>query len=157
MNNAHAQSHDVRTLISGRSRRLHAVARRLLHTEHDEYSGHYLRPPYGMGRGHYIFALWFLLLSSSSLFFSSPNLSRRILDVYTILLHMVWPYSANLECRSEICAARGSLEIQDAKKSSRIHYPGTIAQMCRAIFATVRINNRKKTCETPAPHVLAIW
>jgi len=31
--------------------------------------------------GHYIFALWFLLLSSSSFFFSSPNLSRRRLDV----------------------------------------------------------------------------
>jgi len=29
--------------------------------------------------GHYIFALWFLL---SSFFLSSPNLSRRILDVY---------------------------------------------------------------------------
>jgi len=30
--------------------------------------------------GHYIYALWFLLLSF--LFFSSPNLSRRKLDVY---------------------------------------------------------------------------
>jgi len=29
--------------------------------------------------GHYIFALWFLLLSS--FFLSSPNLSRRRLDV----------------------------------------------------------------------------
>jgi len=33
--------------------------------------------------GHYIFALWFLYLSSSFyLIFSSPNLSRRRLDVY---------------------------------------------------------------------------
>ena len=33
--------------------------------------------------GHYIFALWFLLLSFSCSFFSSsPNLSRRRLDVY---------------------------------------------------------------------------
>ena len=33
---------------------------------------------------HYIFALWFLLSSSSSFFFffSSPNLSRRRLDVH---------------------------------------------------------------------------
>jgi len=30
--------------------------------------------------GHYIFVLWFLLLSS--FFFSSPNLSRHALDVY---------------------------------------------------------------------------
>jgi len=30
--------------------------------------------------GHYIFALWFLLLSS--FFFSLPNLSHRRLDVY---------------------------------------------------------------------------
>jgi len=31
--------------------------------------------------GHYIFALWFLLLFSS-FFFSSPNFSRPRLDVY---------------------------------------------------------------------------
>jgi len=36
--------------------------------------------------GHYIFALWFLLLSS---LFSSPNLSRRRLDVYRTLTHGV--------------------------------------------------------------------
>ena len=40
--------------------------------------------------GHYIFALWFLLLLLLSFFFSSPNLSRRRLDVcYTP--NMVWP------------------------------------------------------------------
>ena len=38
--------------------------------------------------GHYIFALWFFFLS---VVFSSPNLSHRWLDVYTILPHMVWP------------------------------------------------------------------
>jgi len=32
--------------------------------------------------GHYIFALWFLLSSFFYLFYSSPNLSRRRLDVY---------------------------------------------------------------------------
>jgi len=37
--------------------------------------------------GHYIFALWFLLLLP---FFPSPNLSRRRLDVYHTS-HMVWP------------------------------------------------------------------
>ena len=35
---------------------------------------------------HYIFALWLLLLSS---FFSSPNLSRRRLDVYHTSTHDV--------------------------------------------------------------------
>jgi len=37
--------------------------------------------------GHYIFALWFLLLSF--FFFSSPNLSRRRLDVYHTCTHGV--------------------------------------------------------------------
>jgi len=36
---------------------------------------------------HYIFALWFLLLLSS--FFSSPNLSRRRLDVCHTSTHDV--------------------------------------------------------------------
>jgi len=36
---------------------------------------------------HYIFALWFLLSSSSSFFSSSPNLSRRRLDVYHTSTH----------------------------------------------------------------------
>jgi len=35
--------------------------------------------------GHYIFALWFFL----SFFFSSPNLSGRILDVYHTSTHDV--------------------------------------------------------------------
>jgi len=42
---------------------------------------------------HYIFMLWFVLLSSffflSSSFFSSPNLSGRRLDVYHTLAHGV--------------------------------------------------------------------
>jgi len=44
---------------------------------------------------HYIFMLWFVLLSFFLLsFFSSPNLSGRRLVVdwmFTILWHMVWP------------------------------------------------------------------
>jgi len=39
--------------------------------------------------GHYIFILWLLLFFILVLLFSSPNLSRRTLDVYTILPHMV--------------------------------------------------------------------
>jgi len=36
--------------------------------------------------GHYIFALWFLL---SSIFFSSPNISGRRVDVYHTSTHGV--------------------------------------------------------------------
>jgi len=38
--------------------------------------------------GHYIFVLWFLVLSSI-FFFSSPIVSRRILDVYHTCTHGV--------------------------------------------------------------------
>jgi len=38
---------------------------------------------------HYIFMLWFVLLLSFYLFFSSPNLSGRGLDVYHTLAHGV--------------------------------------------------------------------
>jgi len=38
---------------------------------------------------HYIFMLWFVLLLSFFLFFSSPNLSGRRLDVYHTLAHGV--------------------------------------------------------------------
>jgi len=63
--------------------------------------------------GHFIFAPWFL-----SSFFSSPNLSGGRLDVYhtfTYDVALVRIYNAGLKC-----AARGSLEIQDAKKSPKI-------------------------------------
>ena len=68
---------------------------------------------------HYIFMLWFVLLSFFlSSFFSSPNLSGRRLDVYHTLAHgvaIVRIWNAGLKC-----AARGSLQIQDAKKSPKI-------------------------------------
>jgi len=51
--------------------------------------------------GHYIFALWFL-----SIFFI-PRLISAVGDwMSTIVRHMVWPYSANLECSSEMCCTR---------------------------------------------------
>jgi len=53
--------------------------------------------------GHYIFALWFL---SIYLFYSSRLILAAADWMSTILPHMVWPYSANLECRSEICRTR---------------------------------------------------
>jgi len=63
--------------------------------------------------GHYIFALWFLLLLCSFFFFSSPKLSRRRWDVYRTSTHgvaLVRIYDAGLKL-----AAHGSLKIQDAK------------------------------------------
>ena len=64
---------------------------------------------------HYIIALWFLL---SFFFFSTPNLSCRRLDVYHTSTHgvaLVRISDAGLKR-----AARGLLEIQDAKKSPKI-------------------------------------
>jgi len=42
-----------------------------------------------------------------------------------------------LGCRSKH-AARGSLKIQDAKKSPKIRHLGTIAQICRAVSLQLR-------------------
>jgi len=66
--------------------------------------------------GHYIFALWFLSIFLS--FFPSPNLSGHRLDVYHTSTHgvaLVRIYNAGMKC-----AAHGSLQIQDAKKSPKI-------------------------------------
>ena len=76
------------------------------------------------------FALWFLSFYLS--FFSSPNLSGRRSDVYHTCTHgvaLVRILNAGVKC-----AARGSLEIQDAKNR---HF-GTIAQLCRARSSEVR-------------------
>ena len=76
---------------------------------------------------HYIFILFL-----SSFFFSSPNLSGRRLDVYHTLAHgvaLVRIQNAGLKC-----AARGPLQIQDAKN----RHLGTIAQLCRAISSQLR-------------------
>jgi len=88
--------------------------------------------------GHYIFALWFL-----SIFFVSPNLSGRRLDVCHTSTHgvtLVRIYNAGLKC-----AARGSLEMQNpkiAKKSPSGHHHTILSGY---IFATkAHIDNRKK-------------
>jgi len=65
---------------------------------------------------HYIFALWFLLLSF--FFFSSPNLSRRRLDVCHTSTHGV--ALARISDAGLKPAARGSPKTQDAKKSPKI-------------------------------------
>jgi len=78
--------------------------------------------------GHYIFALWFL----SFYLFSSPNLCGRRLDVCHTSTHGVALVRISNEGLK--CAARGSLQIQDAKN----RYFGTIAQLCRAISSELR-------------------
>ena len=91
--------------------------------------------------GHYIFALWFLF---SIFFFSSPNLSRRRLDVCHTSTHgvaLVRISDAGLKR-----AAHGSLQIQDAKKSPKIKSPSAHhrATLSGDIFATkARVDNRK--------------
>jgi len=55
----------------------------------------------------------------------------------TILLHMVWPYSANLECRYETCCTRLAGNAR-RKKWPKIRHLGTIAQLCRAISSQLR-------------------
>ena len=93
--------------------------------------------------GHYIFALWFLLLSSFFLLFSSCNLSRRRLDVYRTSKHgvaLVRIQDAGLKR-----AARGSLKntgCKNSPKSPSGHHRTTLSGY---IFATkARIENRKK-------------
>jgi len=93
---------------------------------------------------HYIFALWFLLLSSFS-FFSSPNLSRRGLDVCHTSTHGV-ALRATSGCRSETCCMQLA-ENTGRKKVAKNRHLGTIAQLCRAISSELRlarIDIRKK-------------
>jgi len=78
--------------------------------------------------GHYIFVLWFLLLS-----FSSPNLSRRKLDLYHTSAHGV--ACTNLECRSEMCCRRLAGNAGPKKSAPAM---GTFAQLCRAISLQLR-------------------
>ena len=81
--------------------------------------------------------------SSSSFFISSPNLSRRRLDVCHTSTHgeaLVRISDAGLKP-----AAGGSLKTQDAKKSPKI--AGHRTTLSGYIFATKAcIDYRKKTC-----------
>jgi len=92
--------------------------------------------------GHYIIALWFL--SNFLSFFSLPNLSGRRLDVYHTSTHGVALVRIQNECLK--CAARGSLEIQDAKMMQKNHHLCTIAQVCWAMSSQLRhvLKIRKK-------------
>ena len=68
--------------------------------------------------GYYIFNLWFLL-SIFFYLFPSPNLSRHRLDVYHTCT--LWCVALVRIQDAELkCAARGWLEIQDAKMTQKI-------------------------------------
>ena len=87
---------------------------------------------------HCIFALWFL---SSFYLFSSPNLSRRRLDVYHTSGNTWCGLSANLECRSEMYFTR--IAANTGRKNSPSRHHRTTSSGC--VFATKAcIDNRKK-------------
>ena len=79
----------------------------------------------------------------SSFFLSSPNLSRRELDVYHTSTHgvaLVRILNASLKP-----AVRGSLKTQDAKSRQKSPSGHNRTTLSGYIFATkARINNRKK-------------
>ena len=85
---------------------------------------------------HYIFILSFVLLSSFFLF-SSPNLSRRRLDVCHTSTHsvaLVWIEDAGLKP-----AERSRLAENTGRKIvAKNRHLGTIAQLCRAISSQRR-------------------
>ena len=76
--------------------------------------------------GHYIFALWFLLLSSI-FFFYSPNLSRRRLDVCHTSTHGV--ALVRIQDTGLKCGARGSQKYRTQKpaKIAIGHYCATLS------------------------------
>ena len=85
--------------------------------------------------GHYIFAPWFLLLSSSSFL---PRLISAVADwMSTINFHTWCGLSANLRCRSETCGTRLAANT-GRKKVAKNRRLGTIAQLCRAISSQLR-------------------
>jgi len=85
--------------------------------------------------GHYIFALWFRLLSSFYLFFLAYSQPSQIACLP--YFHTWCGLTANLGCRSETCCTRLA-ENTGRKKSSKIRRLGTIAQLCWAISLQLR-------------------
>jgi len=96
--------------------------------------------------GHYIFVLWFLLLSSFFLSFflaySQPS------EIGCLPYFHTWcGLSANIGCRSETCCMQLA-ENTGCKKLAKIHHLCTIAQLCRAISSQLGHVSTvgKKTC-----------
>jgi len=104
-----------------------------------------LWPPYVIGQAIMVLSCGFFYFLS--IFFSSPNLSRRRLDVYHTS-HTWCGLSANLRRRSEtyvVRAARWKCRTQKIAKNSPSRHRRTT--LSGYIFATkARIDNRKKTC-----------
>ena len=89
---------------------------------------------------HYIFAQWFLL---PSFFISSPNLSRRRLDVCHTSTHGV--ALVRISDAGVKRAACGSLKIQDAKNRQKLPSGHHCTTLSGYIFTTkADIDNRKK-------------
>jgi len=103
----------------------------------------YLWSPYVIGQTIIFLGCNFYLLS-----FFFPRLISVATDwMSTILLHMAWPYSANLECRSEMCCSWLAANT-GRKKVAKNRHLGTIAQLRRAISSQLRHVSTigKKTC-----------
>jgi len=81
---------------------------------------------------HYIFALWFLLLS-----FFFPRLISAVADwISAILPHTVWPYCEfRMQVWNLLDVARWNT---GRKKVAENCHLGTIAQFCRAISSQLR-------------------
>jgi len=104
----------------------------------------FVRATITLGIGPHSSSIYLLL---SSLFYSSPNLSGRRLDVYHTLTHGVHGLSANLECRSEWCCMLLSANAGPKKSRKNRHLAMHQATLSGYIFATKAcIDNRKKTC-----------
>ena len=91
---------------------------------------------YGIGQT-IIFSSCRLFFFLSFYLFSSPNLSRRRLDVCHAYFHTWCGLSANLRCRSETCCTRLA-ENTGRKKVAKNRHLGTIAQLCRDISLQLR-------------------
>jgi len=88
------------------------------------------------GRPLYFYAV--VCSSFFFFFFSSPNLSRRRLDVcHTSHFHTWCGLSVNLECMSETSCTRLA-ENTGRKNDAKNRHLGTIAQLCRAISSQLR-------------------
>ena len=96
--------------------------------------------PYVIGQTIIFSSCFFYFFFLSSFFISAPNLSGRRLDVYHTSAHGV--ALVRISNSGLKCAACGSLQIQDAKKSPSRHHR---TKLSGHIFATKAcIHNRKK-------------
>jgi len=89
--------------------------------------------------GHYVFVLWFHLLSSFFFFLSILFLaySQPLQTGCLPYFHTRCGLSANLGYTSEMCCMRLA-ENTGRKKSPKLRHLGTIAQLCRAVSSQLR-------------------